>query len=83
MLEGGGRAAVAGLQGLEVAADLPGTQGDAVRLQGLGQLGGGPSPLLAEQFGQQARDAVAACLVGGRARAAAFETRGALPEEQA
>jgi hypothetical protein len=82
VLEGGSGAAVAGLEELEVAAHLSGAQGDAERPQGLCQLGGGPGPLLAEQFGQQAGDAVAARLVRGRAGAAAGETRRPLLQEQ-
>src|SRR6185312_11142412 len=75
--DGGGGAAVAGLEALEVAADLAGADGHPVAVQGLGEWGGGPGAVLADQLAEQPGDALAAG--GVRRRAAAAGEQGLGP----
>ena len=79
MLDGAGGAAIAGLAAAEVATDLTRGEGDALGPQGLGELAGGPGPVLAEQVAEQRRDTVAPGAVGGRAGAAGVECRPPAP----
>ena len=53
--QGGGGAAVAGLEGLEVAADLARAQFDPLLAQGRAELATGPGALLGQQWATAAR----------------------------
>ena len=66
VLDGAGGAAIARPHAAEVAADLARAEGHAAVAQGLGELGGGPDPVLAEQVVEQSDDLLAAGGVGGR-----------------
>jgi hypothetical protein len=83
VLEGRGGAAVAGLDPLQVAADLPGAQRDAPLGEGLAELPAGPGPFFGEQSRQFVGHAVAMGEVGGGAGSERLERVEAAGEEGA
>ena len=70
MFERGHGPALAGAEELQILAGLAGTQDGAVRLEGFGELGGGPGAVLVEQAVERPGDLLAPCRVPGWTRSA-------------